>query len=210
MRKKISIALIIIGALLLISAAALVVYNNQKAEKSAEESHKVLIKMKEMIPEEFVVNKQEENFQQIIEGTHENLVENNEEKEYIEIDGNKYIGIVRIPEINVELPVMKDWSYKKMDTAPCTYSGSLEDNDFMIMAHNYKGFFIDLKNLSSGSVIEFVKCDGELLRYEVNNIETIGGWNRDALFEGDDWDITLFTCTYSGYSRVVVRADLVK
>ena len=207
MRKKISIALIILGALLLISATALVVYNVKKAEKCSENSQKVLLEMKELIPEEFVVDKEEENFQQIIDGVDEFFME---EKEYIEIDGNKYIGIVRIPQINVELPVMKDWSYKKMDTAPCVYDGSLENNDLIIMAHNYKGFFIDLDELSSGSIIEFVKCDGELIKFEVNNVETIGGWNTEALKEHNDWDLTLFTCTYSGYSRVVVRADLVE
>lgn len=207
MRKKISVVMIIIGALLLISATALVVYNVKKAEKCVENSQQVLLEMKKLIPDEYVVDKQEESFQQIIDGVDEIFLE---EKEYISVDGNKYIGIVRIPEINVELPVMKDWSYEKMDIAPCVYDGDFSNNNLIIMAHNYKGFFIDLDKLSSGSIIEFVKCDGELLRYEVNNVETIGGWNTEALKNHSDWDLTLFTCTYSGYSRVVVRAELLE
>lgn len=203
MRKKISVALIIMGAMLLLSALALVLFNVNKANECAEMSATVLLEMKKSIPEEFVVDKEQENVQQIVSGETDNIPE---EIEYIEIDGNKFIGFLRIEKIGLELPVMADWSYDKMDISPCVYKGSLEEGNLIVMAHNYSGFFLDLDELSSGDIVEFVMCSGEVRRFEVDYLETIGGWNGEALKKGsDNWDLTLLTCTYSGYSRVVVR-----
>ena len=35
----------------------------------------------------------------------------------------------------------------------------------------------------------------------------LSGWDSPSLIKGggSDWDLTLFTCTWSGYSRVTVR-----
>lgn len=201
MRKKISVTLVIIGALLIVSALALVLFNVTKAKKCSETAQNVLIQIKKSMSDEFVPNKEQEKFEQIIEDEISPEI-----PEYIEIDGNKFIGYIRIEKIGVELPVMQDWSYEKMDISPCVYKGSLDEKNIIIMAHNYSGFFIDLKDLSSDDLVEFVKCSGEVLQFKVTNIELIPGYDGETLVsDNENWDLTLLTCNYSGRSRVVVR-----
>ena len=36
----------------------------------------------------------------------------------VEIDGDAYIGTLEIPALNLTLPVMSEWSYPKLKTAP--------------------------------------------------------------------------------------------
>ena len=37
----------------------------------------------------------------------------------MEIDGNDYIGTLSIPSLELSLPVMSEWSYPKLRSAPC-------------------------------------------------------------------------------------------
>ncbi len=201
MRKKISVIFVIIGALLIFSALALVLFNVTKAKKCTETAQNVLVQMKNSMPIEYFPNKEQEKFEQIIVDEIYPEI-----PEYIEIDGNKFIGYIRIEKIGVELPVMQDWSYEKMDVSPCVYKGSLDEKNLIVMAHNYSGFFIDLKDLSSDDLVEFVKCSGEVLQFKVTNIELIAGYDGETLVgDEENWDLTLLTCNYSGRSRVVVR-----
>lgn len=68
---------------------------------------------------------------------------------YIEIDGRLYIGIISIPDIEVELPVMSEWSYDNLNISPCRYSGTIKQRDIVIAAHNYKDFLPDLMSLTA-------------------------------------------------------------
>jgi sortase A len=125
----------------------------------------------------------------------------------VELDGNWYIGVIKIPAINLELPVLRDWSYKNLDIAPCRYSGGSVRGNLVIAAHNYSSFFKRLKELNSGDEIIFTNLSGFSRIYEVDYIEFVNGYDVDSMLAGsENWDLTLFTCTWSGYSRVTVRA----
>ena len=39
------------------------------------------------------------------------------------INGIDYIGILRIPALELELPVISEWSYPRLKIAPCRYTG---------------------------------------------------------------------------------------
>ena len=69
-----------------------------------------------------------------------------------------------------------------------------------------KGFLV------SGNIISFTDTDGIQYRYRVEYSETIEGRDVEQMFSGgsSEWDLTLFTCTLSGRSRVTVRASLIK
>lgn len=207
MKNKISKIFLVIGALLICSALALVIFNVTKSKKCYERSQQVMVEIKKNIPAEFIPDKSQQKFDEIVGSDNEN--DNNSEKnEYIEIDGNKYLGFIRIEKINLELPIMLDWSYKKMDTSPCVYQGSISSDNLIVMAHNYSGFFINLDELSSGDLVEIIKCNGEVVQYEVTNTQLIKGNQNDVLVaDNDQWDLTLFTCNYTGKNRVVVRTS---
>ena len=82
----------------------------------------------------------------------------------VKIDGQTYLGILKIPALDLELPVMKDWSYPKLKIAPCRYSGSAYQDNLVIMAHNYKQHFGQIKNLKQGDAVTFTDIDGNVFR----------------------------------------------
>lgn len=123
------------------------------------------------------------------------------------IDGTDYIGILEIPVLNVVLPVLSDWSYPKLRMAPCRYTGSAYLNNMVIAAHNYESHFGRIKNLSQGDEVQFTDIDGNLFKYEVVEVEILSPDSTAEMTSGD-WNLTLFTCTIGGQSRVTVRCAL--
>ena len=79
-----------------------------------------------------------------------------------EVDGQKYIGVLRIPALSLELPVISEWSYSGLKESPCRYIGSAYLNNMVIVAHNYFSHFGHLKNLSQGDEITFTDVDGNI------------------------------------------------
>ena len=121
-----------------------------------------------------------------------------------EVDGEAYIGTLKIPKLDLELPVMEDWSYPRLRKAPCRYRGSAYQEDLIIAAHNYRCHFGSLKELHPGDEVLFTDIDGNVFRYAVAETEILGGGDVEAM-ESGDWALTLFTCTIGGKTRVTVR-----
>lgn len=126
-----------------------------------------------------------------------------------EIDGYMYIGYISIPEQELELPVMSTWSYPQLKIAPCRYSGSVRGEDMVLMAHNYVSHFGKLSNLELGSKVWFTDMDGTVTAYEVVGKDLLPPTAVDEMTAGD-FDLTLFTCTYSGTNRITVYCDMVE
>ena len=121
-----------------------------------------------------------------------------------DVDGQKYIGVLRIPDLSLELPVISNWSYPNLKNAPCRYAGSAYMNNMVIAAHNYNSHFGHLKDLSPGDEVTFTDVDGNVFQYEVSALEILSPFAVEEMTSGD-WDLTLFTCTVGGQSRVTVR-----
>ena len=107
--------------------------------------------------------------------------------------------------------MINDFSYEALDTAPCRYSGSAESNNIIIAAHNFGSHFGKLGSISDGAEIVFTDCSGRSFRYSIISIEEIRGSDVEEMLskESSPWDMTLFTCTLSGKSRITVRAKLI-
>lgn len=126
----------------------------------------------------------------------------------MEIDGETYIGYLEMPTIGLTLPVMRDWSYPQLRIAPCRYWGSVYDDTMVIMAHNYDRHFGRIATLELGDPVQFVCADGEIFSYVVCGHETLKPTDVELMLEGTS-DLTLFTCTYGGRTRVTVRLSRV-
>ncbi len=120
------------------------------------------------------------------------------------IDGVSYIGIINFLTLDLKLPVIDVWSYKNLKIAPCCYSGSAYSGKFVVCGHNYTSHFGRLGRLRIGDEIVFTDVDGNEFRYEVAEFDTVKPTAVDSV-KNDDWDLTLFTCTMSGKSRMTVR-----
>ena len=110
--------------------------------------------------------------------------------------------------LELDLPVLADWSYAKLKKAPCHYYGSYYDGDFVIAAHNYKAHFGRLTQLQAGDVIIFTDAGGNDHYYQVVLLETLP---KEATMEmiASGFDLSLYTCTPGGANRVTVRCTAV-
>lgn len=121
-------------------------------------------------------------------------------------DGYSYIGYLSIPSLGLELPVMSEWSYPNLEHSPCRYSGSAEERNLVIAAHNYIRHFGPIKHLSVGDEVYFTSMEGVVYPYQVEEIDTLSPAAVEEMTAGD-YDLTLFTCTYGGKNRVTVRCS---
>ena len=120
------------------------------------------------------------------------------------IGGKAYIGTLEIPKLDLRLPVMSDWDYPSLKIAPCRYYGSAYSGDLVISAHNYESHFGLLKQLMPGDTVRFTDVNGNLFAYSVANQELLQLDQVEAMRESG-YELTLFTCTVGGASRVTVR-----
>lgn len=123
------------------------------------------------------------------------------------INGIDFIGVLRIPALELELPVISEWNYPNLKTAPCRYSGSTYLNNLIICGHNYTSHFGTLKNLWEGDIATFTDMDGNVFTYKMVERETLNPTDIEEM-ESGNWDLTLFTCTVGGQSRVTIRFEL--
>ena len=124
----------------------------------------------------------------------------------IELDGNYYIGYLSIPALGLELPVMAQWDYERLRIAPCRYTGSVKTDDLVIAAHNYSRHFGGISQFSGGEDVYFTDLDGMRYCYQVVKVETLEPTAVEEMSAGK-YDLTLFTCTYGGASRVTFRCE---
>ncbi len=184
------VIIMLIGVLFILAAAGIIAYNIWEANNAYEASLSVLPDIEEHLKE-----KQNED----PDGTTPS------ELPKLTINGDEYVGQLDIPSIDMTLPVMAEWSYANLKKAPCAYSGTPYTSDFVIAGHNYARHFSPIKNLPLKTIVYFTDMDANTFTYEVVNIEVIDPYSRDLMIEGDDWDMTLFTCTTGGQSRCAVR-----
>lgn len=143
----------------------------------------------------------------------------------VEIDGNRYLGTVSIPSLAIELPVMETCTAANLRIAPCRYAGSVYQGNMVIAAHNYASHFGPLFNIDLDAEVRFTDTDGNVFDYHVVAVEIVQPYDvatmtndgssafgpispasvTSAAIESDDWDLTLFTCTYGGATRYTVR-----
>ena len=124
----------------------------------------------------------------------------------VSFDGNDYIGRVDVPSLGLSLPVISEWSYPRLKIAPCRYTGSAYLDNLIIAAHNYSSHFGNLNRLNTGDTVTFTDVDGNQFTYAVSLIEDLPGTDIEEMQSGE-WDLTLFTCTLGGRSRVTVRCE---
>ena len=213
MKTKLGILCVILGVLLMAGALHLYLRNEQEQNQAAESASVIMPQIVEAIhqraEEQAAKNVPADPADrpqiQIVPMTE------SEKKEMpvVEIDGYGYIGFVGIPTLEQELPVMADWSYPQLKLSPCRFTGSTVEDDLVVMAHNYSYHFGSLKDLRVGDTVTFTDMDGQTIYYEVMALDVLGPYDVEEMTSGE-FDLTLFTCNYSGKARVTVRCDRVE
>lgn len=122
----------------------------------------------------------------------------------VEIEGRTYIGILEIPQIDLELPVQSTLSMDILKISPCRYSGSVFRDDMVICGHNYKRHFRRLSELQCGDCVLFTDVEGNCYRYRVMEQQMLRP-RQSYEMKNSKYDLTLFTCTKAGTGRVTIR-----
>lgn len=188
--KKIGTLLICAGLAMVLAAVALFAWNWRESNTAGKVSGEVLPLLVEEIRErkDIAIDPLSSKMTTIL------------------VEGHEYVGFISLPTLELELPVMKDWSEAKLKLSPCRYYGSVRGGDLVICAHNYARHFGRLAELRTGESVLFTDLDGTVTRYAVAEVQVIDPSGVEDMISGD-YPLTLFTCTYGGRSRVTVRCD---
>lgn len=211
MRNK-GTGMILLGLLLIAAALFLTAYNLYDEQRAEQSALQVIDRLEDYLPSEVPT-----------EASTEPIVEQapmpSDAPDYVlcpdmempveTINGIDYIGVLQIPSLELELPIASEWNYPNLKTAPCRYSGSAYLNNMIICAHNYSSHFGKLKNLSEEDVATFTDMAGNVFIYKMVERETLNPSDIEEMEDGD-WDLTLFTCTVGGKTRVTIRFKLDK
>ena len=159
-----------------------------------------LILIKEMKSNENEKKNQEvvENFSSI----------DNTQKQELTLSGYKVIGLIKIPAINLEYPILDmeisnpDEAKAPMKLAIVKYWGG-EVNGYGNLSlaghNNYNGtMFGKTKNLKVGDIVELTDLNNQTIQYQIYDIlET-----KDKTIR----EVTLITCTNGNRERLILKA----
>ena len=198
MKIKLGRALMALGAACFLAGVGLLLFNAAQAKKAEQAVMEVVPELVEEISKKREEAEKEAVLPELMEAP------TNVEMTEVTIKGHSYIGYLTIDDL--VLPILSDWSYKKLQIAPCRYTGNLRSNDLVLMAHNYPKHFGTLSDLRWGDSVTFTDMDGVVTKYTVVSRDVLDPSAVEEMTAGN-FDLTLFTCTYGGKSRVTVYCD---
>ena len=215
-RKQEGLLLVTIGLLLIAAALFLVSYNLYDELRAEQSARQAVTQLDAYLPAEAApeaptdpVEDQDPLVRDERTVIPDYVLSPNMEMPVETINGIDFIGVLRIPTLELELPVISEWNYPNLKSAPCRYSGSAYLNNLILCGHNYASHFGNLKNLCEGDIATFTDIDGNVFIYKMVERETLNPTDIEGM-ESGNWDLTLFTCTVGGQSRVTIRFELLQ
>ena len=185
MPKKSGVILISLGAVLILAALLLFLYNRSEDRRAGQEAESLLEDVRSAMAANADPEPQEEPAEEI---TYD------------------YAGVIAIPDLSLELPVIDQWNYARLKVAPCRQSGAAADGDLVIAAHNYKSHFGYLDRLQPGASVIFTDMEGTVYRYAVEEIRQLEPEDVEDVSSvfSSEYPLVLYTCTPGGKARVAV------
>lgn len=200
MRKVVGVGCVFLGIVCILISISFAVYNGYEAERAEKTSQALLqdvqtnMCLQEITHDETMAHTVQESVPR--------------QMQTVTVGAYDSIGVLAIPVLKLELPVLTDWNYEKLKSAPCHYYGSCYEADFVIAAHNYPSHFSRLSQLQAGDLVIFTDVTGENHYYEVILLETLVATATEEMITSG-FDLSLYTCTPGGASRVTVRCNVI-
>ena len=136
----------------------------------------------------------------------------------LEYKGYKVIGIVKIPKINIEYPILEignidpENAKKPMKLSIIKYWGE-NVNDYgnlSIAGHNNKDgtMFGKTKKLKIGDIVELTDLNKQTIKYSIYDIFVTDPNDVSILLPKDEItrEVTLITCTNGNKQRLILKA----
>ena len=129
-----------------------------------------------------------------------------------QIEGYKVVGIIKIPKINIEYPILEKTDKASLKLSITKFWGNQinQIGNVVLAGHNNLNnkFFGKIDELQEGDIIELTDKQRVTIKYEVfktyivdpNDISPILAQEENAR------EVTLITCTNGNKERLVVRA----
>lgn len=185
--------LIVLGAAFILAAALLFGYNMWQQYRAEKLSSEAMNSLASVIGSDSVTN-----------SIPDYLKYPDMDMPTTEIDGIPYVGYIEIPYLDLKLPVIDEINDDYLKMAPCRNSGTAYRKNLVIGAHNYNKHFGRINSIPYGEEVVFYDLDGNKFTYEVADAETLQPNQVEELCEAE-YPLTLFTCTWGGKTRIVVR-----
>jgi len=191
--------MLLIAAIVVISMIVYKYGSNQKNEKESQEAVAAFSNI------DFSNNEEESGSQE------QNPIQ-------FEYKGYKVIGIVKIPKINLEYPILEigdidpDNAKAPMKISIIKYWGE-NVNDYgnlSIAGHNNKDgtMFGKTKKLKKGDIVELTDLKGQTIQYSIYDIFVTDPNDISILLPKDELvrEVTLITCTNGNKERLILKA----
>lgn len=166
--------------------------------------------------------KNEKESQEIVESFSNIDFSNNKEESgsqiQLEYKGYKIAGIVKIPKINIEYPILEiedidpESAKAPMKMSIIKYWGE-KVNDYgnlSIAGHNNKDgtMFGKTKKLQKGDIVELTDLYGQTIQYSIYDIFVTDPNDVSILLPKDEFirEVTLITCTNGNKKRLILKA----
>ena len=143
------------GLLLLAAALFLWAYNGQESRRAGDAAQQVITELTQSLPQQppTEAGVDPEQTEAPAVKLPEYLLDAQREMPEKTVNGRDYIGVLSIPSLNLELPVLSQWSYPNLKVAPCRYSGSLYQNDLILCGFQHPDHFFFILHFSAASTL---------------------------------------------------------
>lgn len=125
-------------------------------------------------------------------------------------EGN-VIAILEIEALGICYPVMEGATSDNLNIGigHLTETAGIGDTGNCVLAgHNgsrHGEFFTHLSEIAVGNTVRLMKADGTWLTYVVTDTYTVDPYDNSIKDQGEERELTLFTCAQKGTMRFVVR-----
>ena len=165
-----------------------------------------------LIAKKYIGNQiNEENNAQIVE----EIKQHEETTEPIKFGNNSVIGIINIPKIELEYPILDTTTKENMRTSITRFSGGNvnEIGNLALAGHNnYDGTMFGRNDeLVAGDKIYLTDLQKNTVEYEIKSI-FVTDPNDVSIFETKEEirEVTLITCENGNKARLIIKAEEVK
>lgn len=195
MKKKVLDILLVIIGIVIILTIILITIKYAKNAQNEQEMTNIVEQIKNTETSNSTDNKEAEG----------NVTE-------LEIEGYKVLGIIRIPKINLEYPILSETNKISMKKSITKFWGPNLNTvgNLTLAGHNNKDgtMFGKVKKLEIGDIIEIEDLNKNTVKYKIFDMYVIDP-NDVSCVESIDpnkKEVTLITCTNGNKNRLITKA----
>ena len=162
----------------------------------------------------FNLYKNETEAKQVIANINKELKNSDEPIKEInqQIQGHKVVGIIRIPKIELEYPILETTNKETLNLSITKFWGNQinEIGNVSLAGHNNLNgtMFGKTKKLELGDIIELTDIQNVTLKYKVFKMYVIDPNDISCILPEQEGtrEVTLITCTNGNKNRLIVKA----